>query len=127
MNIVEEIKEIITKLNELDRYFEELPQQLGVQDSKEQDILHYIEDNKLGAFEAYRLIKELKKVRNDRRIIKNNYELLQIFNSNKNKIISENNRQFLLQDLYIKEKRLNGKYKNRQYAEGELEEIIKWN
>ncbi len=125
MNIVEEIKEIIVKLNELDRYFEDLPQQLGIQDSKEQDILHYIEDNKISAFEAYRLIKELKKVRYDRRTIKNNYELLQIFNSNKNKIISENNRQFLLQDLYTKEKRLKAKYKNRQYSEEELKEIIK--
>ena len=125
MNIVEEVKEIITKLNELNKYYEELPQQLGIQDSKEQDILHYIEDNKISAFEAYRLIKELKKVRDERRVIKNNYELLQVFNSNKNKIINQSNRQFLLQDLYVREKRLNSKYKNRQYTEEELKEIIK--
>ena len=125
MDIIDEVKEIIIKLNELDKYYEELPQLLGVQDSKEQDILHYIEDNKISAFESYRLVKELKKVRYDRRVIKNNYELLQVFNSNKNKIINQSNRQFLLQDMYVKEKRLNAKYKNRQYTEEELKEIIK--
>ena len=125
MDIIDEVKEIITRLNNLEEYCKNLYHELGIQDSKEQDILHYIEDNKISAFEAYRLIKELKKVRDERRVIKNNYELLQVFNSNKNKIINQSNRQFLLQDLYVREKRLNSKYKNRQYTEEELKEIIK--
>ena len=125
MDIVEEIKNIVDKLNELEKYKEELPQKLSIQDSKEQDILHLIEDEKFTAFEAYRLLKELKKVRKERRIVKNDCELLQCFSANKNKILNENNRQFLLQDLYNKQRNLKAKYKNRQYTEEEFNKILK--
>ena len=124
MDIVEEVKNIIIKLNELEKYKEELPQKLSIQDSKEQDILHYIEDDKFGAFESYRILKELKKVRTERRIIKNDYELLQVFSSNKNKILNGSNRQFLMQDLYNKQKSLKAKYKNRQYTEEQFTKIL---
>ena len=125
MDIVEEIKNIVVKLNELEKYKEELPQKLSIQDSKEQDILHLIEYEKFTAFEAYRLLKELKKVRKERRIVKNDCELLQCFSANKNKILNENNRQFLLQDLYNKQRNLKAKYKNRQYTEEEFNKILK--
>ena len=125
MDIVEEIRNIVVKLNELEKYKEELPQKLSIQDSKEQDILHLIEYEKFTAFEAYRLLKELKKVRKERRIVKNDCELLQCFSANKNKILNENNRQFLLQDLYNKQRNLKAKYKNRQYTEEEFNKILK--
>ena len=125
MDIVEEIRNIVVKLNELEKYKEELPQKLSIQDSKEQDILHLIEDEKFTAFESYRLLKELKKVRKERRIVKNDCELLQCFSANKNKILNENNRQFLLQDLYNKQRNLKAKYKNRQYTEEEFNKILK--
>ena len=125
MDIVEEIKNIVVKLNELEKYKEELPQKLSIQDSKEQDILHLIEYEKFTAFEAYRLLKELKKVRKERRIVKNDCELLQCFSANKNKILNESNRQFLLQDLYNKQRNLKAKYKNRQYTEEEFNKILK--
>lgn len=125
MNIVEEVKEVISKLNEIDSYNSSLPQQLSIIDKKQQDILHLIESQKISAFEAYRIIKELRKVRIERRKIKNDMELLRVYDENKNKLSSNENRQFLLHEVCKKEKNLNTEYKYQEYTKEELESIIK--
>ena len=125
MNIVEEVKEIISKLNAIDSYNSSLSQQLSVIDKKQQDILHLIESQKISAFEAYRIIKELRKVRFERRKIKNDMELLRVYDENKNKLSSNENRQFLLHEVCKKEKNLNTEYKYQEYTKEELESIIK--
>ena len=125
MNIVEEVKEIISKLNAIDSYNSSLPQQLSIIDKKQQDILHLIESQKISAFEAYRIIKELRQVRIGRRKIKNDMELLRVYDENKNKLSSNENRQFLLHEVCKKEKNLNTEYKYQEYTKEELESIIK--
>ena len=125
MNIVEEVKEIISKLNAIDSYNSSLPQQLSIIDKKQQDILHLIESQKISAFEAYRIIKELRQVRFERRKIKNDMELLRVYDENKNKLSSNENRQFLLHEVCKKEKNLNTEYKYQEYTKEELESIIK--
>lgn len=125
MNIVEEVKEIISKLNAIDSYNSSLPQQLSIIDKKQQDILHLIESQKISAFEAYRIIKELRQVRIERRKIKNDMELLRVYDENKNKLSSNENRQFLLHEVCKKEKNLNTEYKYQEYTKEELESIIK--
>lgn len=125
MNIVEEVKEVISKLNEIDSYNSSLPQQLSIIDKKQQDILHLIESQKISAFEAYRIIKELRQVRFERRKIKNDMELLRVYDENKNKLSSNENRQFLLHEVCKKEKNLNTEYKYQEYTKEELESIIK--
>lgn len=125
MNIVEEVKEVISKLNAIDSYNSSLPQQLSIIDKKQQDILHLIESQKISAFEAYRIIKELRQVRIERRKIKNDMELLRVYDENKNKLSSNENRQFLLHEVCKKEKNLNTEYKYQEYTKEELESIIK--
>lgn len=125
MNIIEEVKEVISKLNAIDSYNSSLSQQLSVIDKKQQDILHLIESQKISAFEAYRIIKELRQVRIERRKIKNDMELLRVYDENKNKLSSNENRQFLLHEVCKKEKNLNTEYKYQEYTKEELESIIK--
>ena len=125
MNIVEEVKIIIAKLDEIDNYNSSLPQKQSVLDEKTQDILHYIENNKISAFGCYRIFKELKKIRIERRKVKEDMDLLRVYDTNKNKILSSNNRKFLIQEICIAEKKLHTKYNNRQYSEEELKNIIK--
>lgn len=125
MDIIEEIKDIIEKLDKIDTYNSGLGQQLSSIDKKQQDILHYVENNKLSAFGCYRLFKELKKVRLERRKIKNDMEISKIYLEQRNKLLSTDNRKFLLQTLYKKEKSLDTEYKLQEYKEEELEEIIK--
>lgn len=123
MNIVEEIKKIVTKLNEIDDYNGALNQKLNVLDEKTQDILHYIENNKIGAFDCYRIIKELKQIRVERRKVKQDIELSRAYDSCKNKLISKDNRQFLIQEICKREKQLQTTYKNRVYGEDEIKGI----
>ena len=125
MNIVEEIKEISDKLDEIDNYNSGLGQQLSSIDKKQQDILHYVETKKLSAFGCYRLFKELKNVRLVRIKIKNDMELSKIYLEQRNKLLSTDNRKFLIQALYKKEKSLDSEYKMQEYQEEELEAIIK--
>ena len=125
MDVIEEIKNIVEKLDKIDDYSDSLSDKLSVIDSKLQDLLHYIENNKVNVLWSYRMRKEIKMLREERRKIKNDMELLSKYNEHKNKIISKDNRQFLLTEVYKKEKSLGKKYVNKQYTEDEIQKIIK--
>lgn len=123
MNIVEELKLLTKKLNEIDDYNTNLSQNLNTLDMKTQDILHYIENNKIGAFGCYRIIKELKQIRIERRKVKQDIELARVYDEHKNKLSSQVNRQFLVQEVCRCEKKLSTTYKNRVYGENEIKKI----
>lgn len=123
--IIDEVKKIILKLNELDDLYEDLPKQLSEVDTKICDILHLIESNNLKTNECYRIIRELKKQRMKRRQIKNNYTILQVFNTHINKLPLEENRSFLLNEINKKNKEINSEYKNRIYTSEEIDNILK--
>lgn len=116
MNVVEEIKEIVAKLDKIDDYNNSLCDKLSVVDSKTQDLLHYIENNKINVLWCYRMLKEIKSLRQERRKIKNDMELLSKYNEHKNKIISKDNRQFLLAEA-TREKEKTTLYKRNQIIE----------
>ena len=124
MNVLDEIQEISSHYDLLQNYLNNLTNELSIVDSKISDIQHYIENNKLEAFECYRIIKEYKKILLERRKIKNDMELSRVFNQEQHKIMSLENRKFLLNSLYKANNKLNNAiYKNRIYQDGELEQI----
>ena len=125
MEIVKTLQEIINELDRIDTYDEGLAEKLSQIDQKIQDLLHYIETNKINILWSYKYMVELKKLRVERRQIKNNMYLLSKFNEHKNKMISSGNRQFLMNEMYKAKKQLETPYKNRQYKDGEIEEILK--
>lgn len=125
MDVIEEIKNIVEKLDKIDDYSDSLSDKLSVIDSKLQDLLHYIENNKINVLWCYRMIKEIKMLREERRKIKNDMELLSKYSEQKNKIISKENRQFLMTEIYKKEKLLGKNYTNKQYTEEEMQKILK--
>ena len=67
---IRNIEEEYTKV--LDKYAEDV----SVADKKQEDILHYLEFNNLNTVAAYRLVKELQEVREERRKAKDNIDLL---------------------------------------------------
>lgn len=119
------MQEIVNELDRIDTYDEGIAGRLSEIDQKIQDLLHYIETNKINILWSYKYMVELKKLRVERRQIKNDMYLLGKFNEHKNKIISSGNRQFLMNEMYKAEKQLETPYKNRQYKDGEIEEILK--
>lgn len=125
MDVIEEINEVVNRLNKIDEYNSTLAENLSELDCKEQDLLHYIENTRVSVLWVYRMIKEMKKVRINRRKVKNDMELLSKFNEQKTKLLSKENRQFMLAEIHKKEKMLGKKYTNKQYTEEELQKILK--
>ena len=125
MEIVKTLQNVVNELDSIDTYDEGIAGKLSEIDQKIQDLLHYIETNKINILWSYKYMVELKKLRVERRQIKNDMYLLGKFNEHKNKIISSGNRQFLMNEMYKAEKQLETPYKNRQYKDGEIEEILK--
>jgi uncharacterized coiled-coil DUF342 family protein len=124
MQVLNKIDEALTILNDIDEYDSTLNGKLSELDSKEQDLLHYIENNKISILWCYKMIKEIKTIRQERRRVKNDMDLLSKFNELKSKISSKDNRQFILPELHKKEKQLSTIYKNRQYTEEDMNKIV---
>ena len=119
------LQEVVDILDNIDIYNEGLNDRLSEIDLKIQDLLHYIENNKINILWTYKYISELKRLRLDRRQIKNDICIMQKFNEQKNKLLSASNRKFLMTEIYKVEKQLSAPYKNRQYKDGEIDEILK--
>lgn len=124
MEIIEKVKEISELMNELQSYTNNLSTNLQAVDYRISDLLHLIESEKLDNKACYRIVKELKNVRKDRRKIKNDMELFKTLNLNLNKLLNIENRQFLLAELNKTNNHLKTKYKNRIYSEEEIKELM---
>lgn len=125
MNVVDELRSITEKLDVIDNYNSTLNDELSKLDCKMQDLLHYIEFNKINVKWCYKMLKEMKQIREQRRKIKNDMELLSKYNETKTKLLSSDNRKFLMAELYKKDKQLNQPYKNREYTEEDMQQILK--
>lgn len=125
MNIIKELQEISNKLDEIDEYYNGLSDELSKVDCKIQDLLHYIEFNTIQVKWCYRMMKELKMLREKRRIIKNDMEILSKYTEIKNRLPSMESRKFMLAEIFKKEKQLNNQvYINRSYSEEEINNIV---
>lgn len=126
MNVIEKITQVVEILNEIEQYDSGLSQLLSEVDEREQDLLHYIENNKINMLWCYKYVKELKTIREKRRSIKNDMERLTKFKEHKTKLVSTiDNRQLMLSEMHKREKQLNCPYKNRRYTEEEMQKILK--
>lgn len=115
--------DLLTKVEDLNNKIHDMQSNV---DSKLSDLYHYIENNNLNAAECCRIVKEIKKVREERRDINNAWEILRIFNNNPGKLQNEGSRKILFAELKKMEKNLNNsKYNNRVYKNKEIEDIIK--
>ncbi len=125
IDILETIIVVIQYLDELENYINTLEDKYIKINQNQQDLLHLIENNKLKTNECYRVIKELHKVRLERRKIKNDMELANTFKLHKTQLLSISNREFLKGLLTKKQEQLvTSKYKNRIYTEDELKEMM---
>lgn len=125
MELMAKITEVVDLLNAIDNYGGTLVNKLSVLDSKEQDLLHHIENNKINPLWCYFMVKKIKDIRVERRKVKNDMELMSKYNELKNRLASVDSRQFILSQLHIKEKQLQTTYKNRKYSEEDIQKILR--
>lgn len=122
--MLEDIKKAIDILDKVDDYYYDLPNKQSEIDFKISDIYHYIETHNIDSEKAYRLIKELKANLIERRNLKNEQIILQLYYNNKHMIMNKSNRAIMLNSLCKRNKDLNSEYKYRIYNKDEFENMI---
>lgn len=111
----EEILKIMKEFFEgIDIEHSNLLQELSDKEAEQQDLLHELELNNLNAVEITKVAIDLKKVRKERRVIKNDIERVKTIKSFTDKYNNKfivNEIKTLIKELYKLQKRQN----NRQY------------
>ena len=111
----EEILKIMKNFFEgIDIEHSNLLQELSDKEAEQQDLLHELELNNLNAVEITKVAIDLKKVRKERRVIKNDIERVKTIKSFTDKYNNKfivNEIKTLIKDLYKLQKRQS----NRQY------------
>lgn len=125
MNIAYELDNGIQILNKVDEYIDTLVEELSNYDKRTTDLLHYIENNNLNAPQSCKIIKEIKKIRQERRKIKNDMELSKVYKDNINKLVNIDSRNMLMTKIHKTEKQLESEYQNRIYTQEDIDNILK--
>jgi hypothetical protein len=125
VNIVYELDNGIQILNKVDEYIDTLVEELSNYDKRTTDLLHYIENNNLNAPQSCKIIKEIKKIRQERRKIKNDMELSKVYKDNINKLVNIDSRNMLMTKVHKTEKQLESEYQNRIYTQEDIDNILK--
>ena len=110
---------LINKIHEVTKLLDEIDDMI-----KTQPMGLQLVDHKLSDEASIKVVKEIHELRIKRRRLNNEHELENVFQNNKNKLIGNNTRQFLLSEIHSKEKTLHQPYKNRVYKEDEIKELI---
>lgn len=126
------MQEVVDKLNVVLQYLDDI-QSLKEQhssamqdvDYRISDILHLIELNKIPDSCCKKVVDELKTLREIRRDLKNQNEILRTYDTHKEKLASDKSRFLFTTELNKTIKRLGCEYNNRVYTQEELDVFLK--
>ena len=119
------LKYILNFFQDIDKRLSELSSKQSEWDIKQDELLHYIENHNLDAVKSCKIIKQLKYVRAERRLVKNEIDVIR---SLKDTFVDKYKSKFIERDLMLAMKNLkeleqrknNPKY-TYQYLTEELE------
>lgn len=119
------LKYMLAFFQDTDKRLKELREEQSKWDIKQDEILHYIENHNLDAIKGCKLLRILKQVRTERRIVKNEIDTVQSLKATfidkyKNKFIEKDIMQ-ALKSLKELENRQNSPKYTYQYLTEELE------
>ena len=125
MSIEEMLKLMLDMFQNTDKRLNELSKQQSEWDIKQDELLHYIEIHNLDAIKSCKIIKQLKYVRDERRKVKDE---INIIRSLKDSLLDKYNNKFIEKDLImtlknlkvLEDRQLNPQY-TYQYLTEELE------
>lgn len=110
MNIEETLKYMLVFFQDIDKRLNELNKKQSIADIKQDEILHYIENHKLNASQSCKILKLLKRVRDERRLVKDEMDIIR---SLKDTFVDKYKNKFIEKDIIQAIKNLNT-LKNRQ-------------
>lgn len=125
--IEELLKQMLNFFQDINKRMSELSVQQSKWDSIQDEFLHYIENHNMNAVKSCKIIKQLKYVRNERRKVKNEIDVIR---SLKATFVDKYNNKFIEKDLIqaiknlkdLNQRQINIKY-TYQYLTEELEII----
>lgn len=103
LQVTDILKLVLQLFHDIDKRQEELSKEQSVADTKQDEILHYIEIHNLNAATRCKVISLLKKVREERRQIKNEIDVIR---SLKDSFIDKYKSKFIEKDIMIALKNL---------------------
>ena len=125
MNILEKIKQIVRLLHENEESIEILKSKLSDSDKKIDYWLHYIELENVPVTQSYKIIKEIKRLRQERRTCKNELSLMRTFKDNEQKLCNDQNRDILLNVVCkTNRKQEEAVYSYDAYSQEEINQIL---
>ncbi len=120
----EDIVRVIKELDRIEDKIEKIPKELSEEELKLNDLYHTLEFYKLDVSQCWYLAKEMKKVLNNRRDVKNKMSITKVYTDNINKLINKDSRRFLLSEVGKKNKIVkNQKYNYNCYTKEQLVEL----
>lgn len=122
--LLEKIKNVISLLNEIDSLGEECSQKQSKTDLELSDWLHILQHEDNNDDELVKISKRIKELRKERESLNYEWELLKVWNANRTKLVSTNNREFLLHELDKTFNQFNKKYNNRVLTEEKVAEVL---
>nr|DAV89096.1 MAG TPA: AT hook containing protein [Caudoviricetes sp.] len=122
--IIDKITNAISILDEIDNMIKTQSEELQKVDYKLSDLYHLIENNELSDEASINVVREIHLLRKERRSLNNEHDLEVVYQNQKQKMIGNDSRQFLVTELNKTNKRLNSEYKNRVYTTEQIEQLI---
>ena len=125
MEIEDLLKYTLAFFQDIDKNLSKLREKQSEWDTKQDELLHYIENHKLDAVKSCKIVKQLKYVREKRRNVKDEIDIVNSLKSTfvdkyKNKFIEKDLIQALKNLKELEQRKNNPKY-TYQYLTEELE------
>lgn len=122
--IVEKIREVVSLLDEIDEMITSQAQTLQVIDYELSDYYHLIENNELNDTASINVVKKIHDLRKQRRSLNNESSIENTYQNHKTKLIGNDTRPFLLNEIYKTVKKLNSDYKNRILTDETIQYLL---
>lgn len=122
--IVEKIKNAVQILDEIDEMINSQSTELQTVDLELSDWYHLIENNELSDEASIKVVKKIHDLRKLRRSLSNESSIENAYQTHKTKLVGNNTRSFLANEIYKVVKNLNKEYKNRVITDEDIKNIL---
>ena len=124
INVIDNLIQAVSILNNMDQYLESLNDGLSECDSLISDYEHFIENTPIEQIDLKKLYTSMQEVFNKRRIIKDNITLRDNYKNLNGRLNNSANREILLQQMKNVQSKLGVKYHNRILTQDEIKQLF---
>lgn len=122
--IIDKINQAINILDEIDDMIQSQSTELQQVDLELSDLYHLIEFNELNEKQSYKFIKRIHELRLKRRSLQKEHDIENTYKNQANKMMGNNTRQFLLNEINKTIKQLDTTYKYRVLTDENIQELL---